>query len=71
MVRLAFLKPFKVVDEGRIVRQDWDEAERIAKRVHRTGRPRKLGDCLIMAIAQRLNCDVVTADADFGQRVPA
>jgi len=65
----AFIQAFKTIDERNIPRADWEEAERIAKRVSRHGRPRKLGDCLLKAIALRLNCDIVTADSDFEQRV--
>jgi predicted nucleic acid-binding protein len=66
---LTFIQAFKSIDEGNVPRADWHEAERIAKRVARHGRPRKLGDCLLKAIALRLNCDIVTADADFERRV--
>jgi predicted nucleic acid-binding protein len=65
----AFLEPFEVLDKGEIPRQDWDEAKRFAQWI-RIGRERKLGDCLIQAIAKRLNGDVVSADLDFKQRVP-
>ena len=65
----AFLEPFEVLDKGEIPRQDWDEAKRFAQWI-RIGRERKLGDCLIQAIAKRLNGDVITADLDFKQRVP-
>ena len=65
----AFLEPFEVLDQGEIPRQDWDEAKRFAQWI-RIGRERKLGDCLIQAIAKRLNGDVITADLDFKQRVP-
>jgi predicted nucleic acid-binding protein len=66
---LAYIEEFEVVDENRIPHQDWEEAERIAKRIKPKGRRRKLGDCLLQAIALRLNCDIVTADSDFRQRV--
>jgi predicted nucleic acid-binding protein len=66
---LAYLEPFEVVDERQIPRQDWEEAERIAKRVVVKGRRRNLGDCLIKAISLRLNCETVTNDADFDRRV--
>src|SRR4029079_1597469 len=70
VIRLAYLKPFRTIDEGSIPRDDWKEAERIAKRVPPRGGRRKLGDCLIKAISERLNCDVVTADSDFERRIP-
>jgi predicted nucleic acid-binding protein len=66
---LAFLAVFKAVDEREVPAADWEEAERIAKRVRSAGRRRKLGDCLLAAIANRLSCDVVTGDLDFVQRV--
>lgn len=66
---LACLDPFEVVDGGKIPRQDWEEAERSAKRFGRHRRRRKLGDCLLRAISDRLNCDVVTADSDFERRL--
>ena len=66
---LAYLEPFEVLDKGDIPRQDWQEAERLAKWI-RTNRPRKLGDCLIEAIANRHNGDIVTGDPDFKWRVP-
>ena len=58
----AFLKPFKAVDNRRTLRGDWQEAQRLAERVPANRRPRDLGDCLIRAIAQRLNHDVRTFD---------
>ncbi len=67
--RKAYLKPFTVLDKGNIPAQDWDEAKRFAQWT-RIGRERKLGDCLIEAIANRLNGDVVSADRDFKLRVP-
>jgi predicted nucleic acid-binding protein len=65
----AFLEPFEVLDKGEIPRQDWEEAKRFAQWI-RIGRERKLGDCLIQAIAKRLNGDVISADLDIQQRVP-
>lgn len=68
---LAFLAPFRVVDDGQIPRQDrqdWLKAEQFAKHVGRHRRPRKLGDCLLQAISDRLNCEIVTADSDFSRR---
>ena len=66
---LAYLEPFEVLDRGEIPRQDWDEAKRLAQWI-RTDRPRKLGDCLIEAIARRFNGDIVSGDPDFKRRVP-
>jgi len=65
----AYLSPFEVLDRGDIPRQDWTEAERLAKWIKIKGRMRRLGDCLIQAIASRLNCDVITADPDFRPRI--
>jgi predicted nucleic acid-binding protein len=66
----AFLAPFEVLDKRSIPAGDWKEAERIAKWVRDEGRPRKLGDCLIAAIAKRLKAEVVTSDRDFRSRIP-
>ena len=64
----AYLAAFEVLDKGEIPRQVWEEAKRLAQWV-RSGRERKLGDCLIEAIANRYNGDVVSADPDFRRRV--
>ena len=61
----AYLDPFLIVDEGRIPKDDWDEAKRMAQRVAPKGGTRQPGDCLIRAIANRLNCDVLTFDKEF------
>jgi predicted nucleic acid-binding protein len=66
----AYLEPFEVLDEQNIPSQDWSEAERRAQWVKESGRRRKLGDCLIQAIAKRLNAEIVTSDRDFRQRTP-
>ena len=66
----AYLAPFEVLDRGNIPRQDWEEAKRLAQRIRSEGRKRRLGDCLIQAIASRLNCDVITGDPDFRPRMP-
>src|SRR5208282_6526749 len=58
----AFLKPFKAIDDRRTLKRDWQEALRLAERVSANRRPRDLGDCLIRAMAQRLNHDVRTLD---------
>ena len=63
---LAFLAPFTIIDEGNIPKEDWQEAERIAKRVSRSSKRRQLGDCLIRAIANRLKYEVApTGDKGF------
>ncbi|MGD0139162.1 MAG: PIN domain-containing protein [Tepidisphaeraceae bacterium] len=60
-----YLDQFEIVDEGRILPEDWKESKRIAGRVSRNSAPRDMGDCLIRAICNRLNMDVVTLDAHF------
>lgn len=65
----AYLEPFEILDRGNIPRADWDEAKRFAQWI-RAGRKRKMGDCLIEAIARRLNADIISADPDFRPRVP-
>jgi len=66
-LRLAevYLKQFDVIDKRSILKQDWEEAERLVRRVPRNGKPRHLVDCLIRAIANRLNKDVFTLDQTF------
>jgi predicted nucleic acid-binding protein len=61
----AYLQPFDLVDEGRILEQDWDEAKRIAHRVLPDNSPRQMADCLIRAICKRLHLEVFTADRRF------
>ena len=61
----AYLAPFRVIDDGSISNADWKLARRIAERVPRDGKPRQLGDCLIKAIATRLNHDVESLDVGF------
>ncbi len=58
----AFLKPFKTIDDRRTLKRDWQEALRLAARVPASQRPRDLGDCLIRAIARRLNHEVRSFD---------
>lgn len=57
-----FLSGFKIIDNGLISAQDWQEAKQMAERVPRDGKRRQLGDCLVMAISQRLSREVVTHD---------
>ncbi|MBX6313108.1 MAG: type II toxin-antitoxin system VapC family toxin [Isosphaeraceae bacterium] len=61
-LREAYLRPFKVIDEHRTLPQDWQEARRLAKHPGFQASPRDLGDCLIVAIAERLKHVVVTLD---------
>jgi predicted nucleic acid-binding protein len=67
--RKAYVGVFTVLDKGNIPAKDWEEAKRIAQWV-RIGRQRKLGDCLIEAIAKRLNGDIISYDRDIWPRVP-
>lgn len=62
---LEYLKGFELIDRGNITISDWNEAERIAKRIPRKPRRRQLGDCLIRAIANRLKYDVISTDNYF------
>ncbi len=64
-----YLEPFEILDKGEIPRRDWEEAKRLAQWI-RKDRERKLGDCLIEAIANRFNGDIVSGDPDFKWRVP-
>jgi predicted nucleic acid-binding protein len=63
----VYLKPFRSVDKGKTLVADWREAQRLAERVPRNGRPRDFGDCLIKAIASRLNYQVRTFDTGMPQ----
>lgn len=62
---VAYLAPFRILDEGNIPSRDWEEAKRLAARVPRDGKPRQLGDCLIRAIAERLHCEILAVDKRF------
>lgn len=57
-----FLSHFKLLDQGKVLQQDWREAERIARRVRGTGRKRDAIDCLILAICNRLDVEFYTQD---------
>ncbi len=68
----AFLAEFTCVDQGDIPEADWEQAIRLAQRVKKLrkrlpspSRPRKLGDCLIKAIADRLHYEVQSRDKDY------
>jgi predicted nucleic acid-binding protein len=63
----AYLSRFNVIDEGRILEQDWEQAKRLAERIPRDGKPRQLGDCLVRALAIRLRYDVDTLDRRFAR----
>ena len=64
----VFLAQFVVFDNGRILPQDWEEAERLAKWVPAGGRARDAVDCLILAICTRLKLDIDTEDTGFPRR---
>ena len=61
----AYLEQFEIADGGKIPKEDWNEAKQIAQRVALNGGKRQLGDCLVRAIAKRLNCEVLTLDRRF------
>ncbi len=69
-LRLAdvFVSHFPLLDGGRVLPQDWDEAERYARRVPFDGRRRGALDCLIRAICDRLHADMYTGDTGFPRR---
>ena len=58
----AFIEEFDIVDAGVIPREDWQAAKLRAERIPRNGKRRDLGDCLILAIADRLHMDVDSLD---------
>ena len=57
-----FLGEFELLDEGKVLVGDWQEAERFARRIKGEGRARDAVDCLILAICKRLNADLDTHD---------
>jgi predicted nucleic acid-binding protein len=61
-LREAFLRPFEVVDQRRTLPEDWKEARRLAKHPGYQPRSRDLGDCLLLAIAGRLNLQIIADD---------
>jgi predicted nucleic acid-binding protein len=58
----SFLAKFTVIDGWSIVNNDWLEALKLAERIPSDGKRRHLGDCLVKAIANRINYDVLTID---------
>jgi len=72
-----FLRQFALADRGRVLPQDWDAAEDIARSIRKPRLPqtrgttlkrfkeRDLGDCLIAAICRRLGRDAKTDDQGF------
>lgn len=63
-LRLAdlFLAEFDLLDGGIVLPEDWDEAQRIARRIRGSGRARDAIDCVIRAICDRINADLYTFD---------
>jgi predicted nucleic acid-binding protein len=61
-LREAFLRRFEVADDHRTLPEDWKEARRFAKHPGYQPRSRDLGDCLLLAIADRLNLRIITDD---------
>ena len=59
---IAFLERFQIVDKRQVMPEDWLEARRIAKHIGPDANRRDFGDCLIVAIANRLNYEVSTND---------
>ncbi len=66
----AFLTEFHIIDEGRILPEDFVRATALAERIPHVFRPRTFADCLIRAIADRLHYDVDTADAGMPRSLP-
>lgn len=64
----AFLAEFKVADGGQILPEDWEQAKRFASWVPQETEPRDFGDCLLAAIARRLNLDPLTSDQEHRRR---
>jgi predicted nucleic acid-binding protein len=67
-LREGFLKPFRLIDEHRTLPEDWREAMRIAKHPGFHASKRDLGDCLIIAISDRLRHEVLTDDKGLKQQ---
>lgn len=59
---VIFLGKFDLLDEGEVLPEDWEEAERVARRIKGKGRARDAIDCLILAICKRINADLYTRD---------
>ena len=57
-----YLDGFDLLDGGEVRPQDWQVAERFARRVPPDGRRRQLGDCLILAVCERLRLRLRTSD---------
>jgi predicted nucleic acid-binding protein len=61
----AYLAKFRIVDAWNVTAEDRAMARQFAERVPKDGKPRQLGDCLIRAVAERLNFDVDRIDVRF------
>jgi predicted nucleic acid-binding protein len=61
----AFLARLTIIDDRRILAENWDDAQRRAQRVPRNGRPRDFADCLIAALAERFHYEVWSLDSGF------
>lgn len=58
-----FLAEFELLDEGKVLIEDWRLAERYARWIRDKGRARGAIDSLILAICERLNADLFTRDS--------
>jgi predicted nucleic acid-binding protein len=58
----AFLDQLEVVDNGVVTQADLQKSQHTASRIPKDGKPRNLGDCLILAIASRLDYGILTSD---------
>ena len=61
----AYLSKFRRFDKGRILPTDWEQAANLAARIPRDGKPRQLGDCLLLALEKRFNLRFITRDKRF------
>jgi len=66
----AFLDEFDVIDNGRILAEDFVHALRLAEPRRGITRRRSFADCLIRAIADRLHYEVDTEDAGMPRSLP-
>jgi predicted nucleic acid-binding protein len=66
----AYLNEFEIIDGGRILPEDFVQARRLAAPRQGIERKRNFADCLIRAIADRLNYGVDTEDVGFPRRLP-
>jgi predicted nucleic acid-binding protein len=61
----AYVGSFSIPPNGDVRPEDWRTARDVARRVPTDGKPLPLGDCLIRAVAKRVNFDVDTFDQRF------